>query len=209
MSAHAATVISDVKYCSSIMLFDQKSAVYPWKRTLAFEIHVYMMFEMRSLCCMLIVEKYNGLCAPSSGGSNWPEEKTTDNSDEPKKDVKAVAPTDDAQSRIQATPERFLAPLGAIDIYCGHRSYVGRGMVLVCVSGGLMIGSGTFEYLFVVENWESRLYRYPSLLGFLDSNLAVAVDVLAYDLLSGLFRLMWWHEDEWKFVSWKVGSEED
>ncbi|GJS47882.1 probable pre-mRNA-splicing factor ATP-dependent RNA helicase DEAH4 [Tanacetum coccineum] len=43
-----------------------------------------------------------------SGGSNQPE-KTTDNSDVPKKDVKAAAPADDAQSRNQAARERFLA----------------------------------------------------------------------------------------------------
>ncbi|GKE73781.1 probable pre-mRNA-splicing factor ATP-dependent RNA helicase DEAH4 isoform X2, partial [Tanacetum coccineum] len=43
-----------------------------------------------------------------SGGSNQPE-KTTDNSDVPKKDVKADAPADDAQSRNQAARERFLA----------------------------------------------------------------------------------------------------
>ncbi|GJR20298.1 probable pre-mRNA-splicing factor ATP-dependent RNA helicase DEAH4 isoform X2 [Tanacetum coccineum] len=46
-----------------------------------------------------------------SGGSNQPE-KTTDNSDVPKKDVKAAAPADDAQSRIQAARERFLARKG-------------------------------------------------------------------------------------------------
>ncbi|GKA90566.1 hypothetical protein Tco_0812436 [Tanacetum coccineum] len=40
MSAHAATV-----------MFYHKTAIYPWKRTLAFEIDVYMMFEMTSLCC--------------------------------------------------------------------------------------------------------------------------------------------------------------
>ncbi|GJS10570.1 probable pre-mRNA-splicing factor ATP-dependent RNA helicase DEAH4 isoform X1, partial [Tanacetum coccineum] len=45
-----------------------------------------------------------------SGGSNQPEEKTTtDSSYVPKKDVKAAAPADDAQSRIQAARERFLA----------------------------------------------------------------------------------------------------
>ncbi|GJY73181.1 hypothetical protein Tco_0477612 [Tanacetum coccineum] len=45
-----------------------------------------------------------------SGESNQLEEKmTTDNSDVPKKDVKAAAPADDAQSRIQAARERFLA----------------------------------------------------------------------------------------------------
>nr|GFD50432.1 probable pre-mRNA-splicing factor ATP-dependent RNA helicase DEAH4 [Tanacetum cinerariifolium] len=32
-----------------------------------------------------------------------------ENSDVPKKDVKATAPADDAQSRIQAARERFLA----------------------------------------------------------------------------------------------------
>ncbi|GJR85259.1 probable pre-mRNA-splicing factor ATP-dependent RNA helicase DEAH4 [Tanacetum coccineum] len=48
-----------------------------------------------------------------SGGSNEPEEKTTtDNSDVPKKDVKTATPADDAQSRIQAARERFLARKG-------------------------------------------------------------------------------------------------
>ncbi|GKA02426.1 probable pre-mRNA-splicing factor ATP-dependent RNA helicase DEAH4 [Tanacetum coccineum] len=47
-----------------------------------------------------------------SGGSNQPEEKITENSDVPKKDVKAAAPADDAQSRIQAARERFLARKG-------------------------------------------------------------------------------------------------
>ncbi|GKE90600.1 hypothetical protein Tco_1571695, partial [Tanacetum coccineum] len=46
------------------------------------------------------------------GGSNEPEEKTTDNSDVPKKDVKTVAPADDAQSRIQAACERFFSCKG-------------------------------------------------------------------------------------------------
>nr|GEV20430.1 MDIS1-interacting receptor like kinase 2-like [Tanacetum cinerariifolium] len=59
----------------------------------------------------------NGEClrrnGRETGGSNKPKEKTTDNSDEPKKDVKAVAPADDAQSRTQAARERFLARKGS------------------------------------------------------------------------------------------------
>ncbi|GJZ61368.1 probable pre-mRNA-splicing factor ATP-dependent RNA helicase DEAH4 isoform X1 [Tanacetum coccineum] len=47
------------------------------------------------------------------GGSNEPEEKTTaDNSNVLKKDVKTATPADDAQSRIQAARERFLARKG-------------------------------------------------------------------------------------------------
>nr|GEX10353.1 zinc finger, CCHC-type [Tanacetum cinerariifolium] len=41
-----------------------------------------------------------------------PEEKITENSDVPKKDAKAATPADDAQSRIQAARERFLARKG-------------------------------------------------------------------------------------------------
>nr|GEX18295.1 hypothetical protein [Tanacetum cinerariifolium] len=47
-----------------------------------------------------------------SGGSNQSEERITENSDVPKKDVKAATPADDAQSRIQAARERFLARKG-------------------------------------------------------------------------------------------------
>ncbi|GJY29226.1 hypothetical protein Tco_0404993 [Tanacetum coccineum] len=47
-----------------------------------------------------------------SGGFNQPEEKITENSDVHKKDVKAAAPSDDTQSRIQAACERFLARKG-------------------------------------------------------------------------------------------------
>nr|GEZ84022.1 DNA/RNA helicase, DEAD/DEAH box type, N-terminal [Tanacetum cinerariifolium] len=47
-----------------------------------------------------------------SGGSNRPEEKTTENSDATKKDVKNVAPADDAKSGIQAGCERLLARKG-------------------------------------------------------------------------------------------------
>ncbi|GJW53920.1 FAR1-related sequence 9-like protein [Tanacetum coccineum] len=101
-----------------------------------------------------------------SGGSNEPEEKTTtDNSDVPKKDVKTATPADDAQSRIQAARERFLARKGNKGGKTGGHGHQAKRARAKMGTDGIN-GLPGESYLFDVDEAIDMYSKYAEMGGF-------------------------------------------